>query len=92
MSKHNKNLLETIQNFCDEYLEKKINLLELELYVSAVHSNFENDIDPKITDTIGSFVGELEEIRFMCNTEKQHETVANEIHTLNSFINKYKAQ
>lgn len=89
MNTHQKKLLNTIQEFCKEYIEQKIDLPTLQSLVEAVYSNFENDMDPQIIDTVFNFTAKLEDIRFMNNDEEHFQLVSDEIKILSSFINQF---
>ncbi|MDR3550963.1 MAG: hypothetical protein P4L31_06125 [Candidatus Babeliales bacterium] len=86
MNIHNQKLLKTIQGFCKEYLDGKINIPTLESSVEAVHSNLENDIDKKIKDEIFRFIARLDNIYFLHSNEEYFELVKARIQDVNSFI------
>lgn len=82
-------LLGTITQTCDQYLEKKISLPALQDAVSATSENFDNTVPKELRRKIHNFVEELEHIRFMYNDYEQFDIVANKINDLNSILSTY---
>ena len=81
--------IEKIQQFCDEFLEKKIDFDVFQTTLGAIRSNFENDIPKEIQNYVNDFVEELELMRCVRSPEKYFELVAKEIEKLNVFLSKY---
>lgn len=89
MNEHILKLLKSIKQHCNEYIEKKIDIGTLQNYISAIHSNFENDVPKIIQINVYNFVEDLEYIRFMYNDNEQYDVVLNKIIELNNIIDQY---
>ena len=82
--------IERIKQFCDEFLEKKIDFDVFQTTLGAIRSNFENDIPKEIQGYVNNFVEELELIRCTRSSEKYFNLVVKEIEKLNAFLAKYE--
>lgn len=81
--------VERIKQFCDEFLQRKIDFYVFLTTLRANCSNFENDIPIEIQNSVNHFVEELEFMSCMKSPEKYFELVSKEIEKLNEFLARY---
>lgn len=81
--------LQSIQNTCNAFLDRKISLVELQQVVNGISSSLENDVPKEIRAQTFNFVEELEYIRWMYNDHEQFDQIAQKIAQLNTLLSKY---
>ena len=86
MNSHLKRLLQTVQDSCDTYIERKASLLRLQQSIDAVGSSLDNSVDKTIGVSIENFVERLEYIRFMYEEAEQYPVVVKEIEKLKKVL------
>jgi len=79
-------ILENTKQICNEYLQRKIGLLELQARLSALCDSLGNDIPINLRRNLCNFVEDLEYIRFMYNEDEYFHATNNVISTLNLFL------
>ena len=81
--------LQMIKQIYEDYLERKIDLVELQTEFSAIYSNLENDIPLELQKYIHNFIEDLEYIRFMYDQDEQFDAITGKILHLKQFISKF---
>ncbi len=84
---HNQKRLQTIKSFCNDYLEHKISLYDLQHSIESINNSFENDMNQMIVNEIFLFVEELDYINVTYEVSEQYNAVENEIIKLDRTIN-----
>jgi len=79
-------LIEKIKIAFDDFLHKKISLIELQNMMSAIEGCFDNSMNSNIKLALDSFIEELEEIRFMYNPDEHFKKVSKKIRDLKELI------